>query len=327
MKKDDELWACDKYDRKRVNTLTILRVMTASCFLGALLSAFGAYGIMIILLWIGIIFLVYSISFARIRSYIHEGRCLWRGTDRGVTMVVPREIIVWELVPWGLMMLGLPGASLVHALGAPAVAGGAVGGAGICGSVYLVLMFREGGRRLSVSSLTARGSVLPGSMASRCPLTGPRSRSSREAEGRPFLSGQATYMRVGSSLWPTCRCRAVRSSVWWMPSRPVPRGSGDVGLTGRTLFGRSWTFWSPPRRSTPTPPGPGRVLRSRRVVREVEAWVMPGLTRGRQARPSESGRQEEEVMPGLTWPGGPGASFGEHWKVVQPHCCGVLEEF
>lgn len=145
MKKDDELWACDKYDRKRVNTLTILRVMTASCFLGALLSAFGAYGIMIILLWTGIIFLVYSISFARIRSYIREGRCLWRGTDRGVTMVVPREIIVWELVPWGLMMLGLPGAVLIHALGAPAVSGGAVGGAGICGSVYLVLMFREGG--------------------------------------------------------------------------------------------------------------------------------------------------------------------------------------
>ena len=74
-------------------------------------------------------------------------------------------------------------------------------------------------------------------------------------------------MRVGSSLWPTCRCRAVRSSVWWMPSRPVPRGSGDVGLTGRTLFRRSWTFWSPPRRSTPTPPGPGRLLRSRRVAR------------------------------------------------------------
>ena len=145
LKKDDELWTCDKYDRKRVNTLTILRVMTASCFLGAILSAFGAYGIMIVLLWIGTIFLVYSISFARIRSYIHEGRCLWRGTDRGVTMVVPREIIVWELVPWGLMVLGLPGAALVHALGAPAVAGGAVGGAGICGSVYLVLMFWEGG--------------------------------------------------------------------------------------------------------------------------------------------------------------------------------------
>ena len=62
------------------------------------------------------------------------------------------------------------------------------------------------------------------------------------------------------------------------------------------------------------------------MAREVEAWVMPGLTRGRQARPSESGRQEEEVMPGFTRPGGPGVACGGHWKVVQPHCRGVLEE-
>ena len=35
---------------------------------------------------------------------------------------------------------------------------------------------------------------------------------------------------------------------------------------GRTLFRRSWTSWNLPRRSVPTPPGPGRVLRSRRTA-------------------------------------------------------------
>ena len=83
-------------------------------------------------------------------------------------------------------------------------------------------------------------------------------------------------MRCGSPC-RSFRCRAVSSSGCWTPSLAASQSVTD--LTDHMLFRRSWMFWSPPRRSTPTPPGAGRVLRSRRVPREVGAWVMPGLTR------------------------------------------------
>ena len=83
-------------------------------------------------------------------------------------------------------------------------------------------------------------------------------------------------MRCGSPC-RSFRCRAVSSSGCWTPSLAASQSVTD--LTDHMLFRRSWMFWSPPRRSTPTPPGAGRVLRSRRAAREVGAWVMPGLTR------------------------------------------------
>ena len=72
-------------------------------------------------------------------------------------------------------------------------------------------------------------------------------------------------MRCGSPCL-SFRCRAVSSSVCWTPF--LAASQSVTGLTGRTLFGRSWTSWSPPRRSVPTPPGPGRALKPRRAAHE-----------------------------------------------------------
>ena len=70
-------------------------------------------------------------------------------------------------------------------------------------------------------------------------------------------------MRCGSPCL-SFQCRAVSSSVCCTPFLAASQSVTD--LTDHTLFERSWTSWSPPRRSTPTPPGPGRVLRFRRAA-------------------------------------------------------------
>ena len=267
---------CTWEDRRQHRVIWVFALLSLAAAMGAALAWWAGAGVLLVavVVWLGCLCGTYLLSMVRLRRCRARGRTAWTASPEGVRMLGSRELVAWglalrliaALVPLTVLAALLAGDHV------PVLAGGLIGVLGLEAAFYLVRIIYRGGPvrpgillspvGVQVTRTDSSGDFLPWDREPRVTVVSGRVRI--ESQGRGLAQFSVWYLPVS--------CRQLERLLGALGNRP----DMQARLGGPEALTMVLDLLEPPRRSTPTPPGLGRVLTPRSATREAVA-ALEGL--------------------------------------------------